>query len=426
LVCGSRTKVDVSGRGFAKYCREHFHTPKKGKATHNKKNVDVDYIKHLYVDQQKSMIEISREIKSISNVTVKKKLVEAGVPIRPHSENQSIHNSKSGIFSHDYEKSWWETQYKTKSSAEISDELECSPSLVLQRLKRHGIPTITFTKDTTPEKVIIDILDDIGIPYEKKKRGILSNNRELDFYIPSKQIAIEVDGIYWHSSAAGKTQHYHVDKTNQCEQLGIQLLHFWDQEVINKRPLIASMIRAKIGATDRFYARKCAVADVPTSVSVAFFNQNHMQGYTPAARTVGLYYNDKLVCAGSFSRPRFNKKFDWELIRFATVVDTTVVGGLSRIISNIEGTLLSYANRRWSSGAAYRACGFNCVGTTKPTYYYTRDFRTIESRMKYQKHLLVRSGHDGSLTESQIMERLGYAKIWDCGQLVFVRMPKPF
>lgn len=79
-------------------------------------------------------------------------------------------------------------------------------------------------------------------------------------------------------------------------------------------------------------------------------------------------------------------------------------------------------NRRWSVGSAYHRCGFEHVKTTKPAYFYTKDFQTLETRMKYQKHKLTHLiEYDEKKSESKIMEELGYSRVWDCGQLVFVR-----
>lgn len=420
--CGRRTNVAASGKGFAVYCSLHFHEAKRGRKAHNKKQIDVDKVIDLYVNQHKSIVEIAKIIGNVSNVTLKKALSAADVKLRPHSENQKLHSSKKGSITHLYDADWWKEQYATKSSDQLARELGCSPSLVLQRLKQYSIPAVNFNKDTEPEKIIISILDSIGIPYEKKVRSVLTNNRELDFIIPSKNIAVEVNGIFWHSSAAGKTSDYHLQKTLDCTSKNIQLLHFWDQELIQKPSIVESIIQAKLGICKKVYARKCVVKEVDSAEAKEFFNTTHMQGYIPAAKYVGLYHAGELACLGSFSRPRFNTKYHWELIRFSSKIGTTVVGGLSRILSQVHGTILSYANRRWSDGNAYHKCGFNFVGETKPSYFYTKDFRVLENRMKFQKHKLVSlPSYDISKSESKIMEEAGYSKVWDCGQLIFVR-----
>lgn len=43
---------------------------------------------------------------------------------------------------------------------------------------------------------------------------------ELDIYVPGKKLAIEYDGMYWHSDEF-KNASYHVKKTDDCEKAGI-------------------------------------------------------------------------------------------------------------------------------------------------------------------------------------------------------------
>lgn len=40
--------------------------------------------------------------------------------------------------------------------------------------------------------------------------------------------------------------------------------------------------------------------------------------------------------------------------------------------------------------------------------------------MQFQKHKLVKLGCDSLLTEWEIMQNLGYDRIWDCGQTTWV------
>lgn len=61
-----------------------------------------------------------------------------------------------------------------------------------------------------------------------KNRDILPNRLELDIFIPNRNIAIEINGIYWHSESMGKYKDYHIYKTEKCEEKNIQLIHIFD------------------------------------------------------------------------------------------------------------------------------------------------------------------------------------------------------
>lgn len=60
-------------------------------------------------------------------------------------------------------------------------------------------------------------------------RSIL-NGLELDIYIPSLDIAIECDGIYFHSDKFLSDANYHLNKTLKCEEKGIHLIHIFEDE----------------------------------------------------------------------------------------------------------------------------------------------------------------------------------------------------
>lgn len=52
-------------------------------------------------------------------------------------------------------------------------------------------------KMTEPERVFANMLDELGVEFETQK---IIENKIYDFYIPSKNIIVEVHGDYWHSN----------------------------------------------------------------------------------------------------------------------------------------------------------------------------------------------------------------------------------
>ena len=81
------------------------------------------------------------------------------------------------------------------------------------------------------ERNIISFIEELGISnIQIHKRDIFENTREeIDIFLPDYNIAIEINGSYWHSSAQ-KTRSYHFNKSKRCEALGIRLIHIWDYE----------------------------------------------------------------------------------------------------------------------------------------------------------------------------------------------------
>lgn len=257
---------------------------------------------------------------------------------------------------------------------------------------------------------------------------------ELDIYIPTKKLAIEFDGLYWHSNAAKeeqKSQQYHLMKTLQCEAKEIQLVHVFENEWLQKKEIVLSRLASLAGVNQqKIFARKCIVKEVSPKESKKFQHENHLQGAINAKVNIGLFNNNQLVSLMTFSKTRFSKSYEWELVRFCTKCGIQVVGAAGKLLAYFENaykpkSLVSYADRRWSQGKLYKALGFNFVHASACNYwYFKKGTFQLESRVKYQKHKLktLLPTFDSSKTEFQNMEANGYYRIYDCGNLVFEKI----
>jgi hypothetical protein len=266
------------------------------------------------------------------------------------------------------------------------------------------------------------------ISCEKSDRKIL-NGKELDIYIPSKNIAIEYNGLYWHSDKYIDNSKYHFEKTNSCRDQGIQLIHIFEDEWLNKKEVVKSRLLNLIGKnTDKIYARKCQIKEVSTKEKSEFLDANHLQGKVGSKINLGLYYNNDLVSIMTFGKLRKNlgsthKEGSWELLRFCNKLNTSVVGGASKLLKYFTGNfeyneIISYADLRWSNGNLYDKLGFQETHKSVPNYFYVkRGMR--EPRFKYRKDILVSEGFDKNKTEKQIMKERGYNRIYDCGAIKY-------
>lgn len=262
---------------------------------------------------------------------------------------------------------------------------------------------------------------------------LLNNNRsvisplELDIYLPDLKLAIEFNGNYWHSEQY-VSKNYHINKTNLCKEKGIQLIHIFEHQWDNKQSIIKSMLCNKLGLnTNKIYARKCEIKEVAAKDASNFLNENHMQGSTNSKINLGLFYEDELVSLMTFSKPRFNKTIEWELNRFCNKLNTNVVGGASKLLKYFERnyqpkSLISYANLQWSSGGIYNTLGFELSHQSEPNYWWVRGGEIL-SRYACQKHKLnsLLSIFDETLSETQNMKANNYNKLYDCGNLVFIK-----
>lgn len=245
---------------------------------------------------------------------------------------------------------------------------------------------------------------------------------ELDVYIPSKNLAVEANGLYWHNfDRIGK--HYHADKLQVCNERGVDLIQIFEDEWVYKQDIVKSIILTRLGKYERrIFARKTVKETVSVKQAKEFYEANHIQGYANAEKHEALTLDGEIVAMASFGkRESLFKHSEMELIRYCTTLNTQVVGGLSKLISEYK-ILRTYCDLRLFNGNGYKACGFVEDYVTKPDYYYTKHGKRF-SRYAFQKHKLAAKleKYDENLTEAQNMTENGYKRIFGCGNMALTR-----
>jgi hypothetical protein len=242
---------------------------------------------------------------------------------------------------------------------------------------------------------------------------------ELDIFLPDMNLAIEFNGLYWHSELY-KDSRYHLNKLILCEEKSIDLIQIWEDDWIYKQDIVKSIIENRItNSKIKIYARKCILIEIKERQIVDdFLNQNHIQGSTKYKTAIGLYYQDELVSCMLFNKPRKQN----ELVRFCSKIGLNVVGAASKIFRyytneyNLDSNLIvSFADRSMFTGKLYELLGFELVYRTAPNYWWIVN-GIRKHRFTYNKKKLVKSGFDPDKTEIEIMHELGNYRIWGCGQ----------
>ena len=268
----------------------------------------------------------------------------------------------------------------------------------------------------------------------RNDRTVLNGN-ELDVYIPSKKLAFEFDGLYWHSEIKKPDKNYHLNETELCEKQGIQLIHIFEDEWILKNDICKSRIKNLLGVSERIYARKCKIVELDKQASKTFFKENHIQGNVNASIIYGLEYNGEIVSAMSFGGLRKNlgsNSMDghYELLRFANKKGYTIIGGASKLFShfikeNNPIEIISYADRRWSKGNLYEQLNFNFSHTSEPSYFYVIGSER-KNRFGYRKDILIsKYGCSPTDTEHNFCKSKGWYRIYDCGTKVYKWKKQP-
>lgn len=291
--------------------------------------------------------------------------------------------------------------------------------------------TCTGAGRSVGEDEIINFLSQYNLNIHKNKKvgGV-----EIDIMIPDKNIGIEYCGVLWHSigltypsnvNNEAELKRKHNRKKDICTQQGINLITIFDTEWKNKKAIVQSIILSKLGLLQhKIYARKCNIIRLTKEQKKEFYELNHIQGNCQSYIDYGLVYNGMLCAAMSFSNRKINKNNDVELVRYCSIINTSVVGGFSKLLKfatkYIHTDIISYCDRRYSNGNAYIQNGFSLIKTSPPNYFYTRDCKILKSRLMFQKHKLKNFySYNTNKTESIIMYEEGYRKIYDCGNFVF-------
>ena len=286
-------------------------------------------------------------------------------------------------------------------------------------------------KNTSIEQFVKNILDKYNLQYITNIR--LFENLEVDIYIPSKQLAIECNGCYWHSDKI-KLPKYHYNKYSVYKKHGIQLLTFWEDWIKNKPEIVESILLSKLGIyKSRIYARKCIIKEIDSKNCKDFLEKNHIQGSSNNSVRLCLTYMDNVVSVMTFTKKRRsmmgNKKIsdnEWELTRFCNLKNTQVIGGADKLLKHFiqkynPSSIVSFASHDISNGNLYKVLGFDKESEIYSSYWYI-DSNTLlrYHRYTFRKSELIKKGYDKNLSEFQIMDQLKYYRIYDSGQSKYV------
>lgn len=277
-------------------------------------------------------------------------------------------------------------------------------------------------KDTTPNKIFAHLLDRYKIEYTQE---FVLENKSYDFKIGN--YLIEINPTITHNITFNPfnkdkplDKKYHFNKTELAKKYGYRCIHIWDWDDLDK------IIHQLILPRERIGARKTTINLVTKEESVDFCNRYHLQGYAKDEIRIGLYENNILVSLMTFGTPRYNKNFEFELIRYCT--SKIVIGGAEKLfhyfIEHYNPTsIISYCDNNKFIGDVYFKLGFQYKNTTFSPHWYN-----IKTSSHILDSLLRQRGFDqlfgtsygkGTSNEELILEA-GYLKVIDAGQSSYI------
>lgn len=284
-----------------------------------------------------------------------------------------------------------------------------------------------------PEKEIMDFITNMGVKCSKNRK--LLNGKEIDIFVEEKQIAIEFNGCKYHTEwYGGKGRQYHLTKTKMCKDKGVGLIHIFEDEFFGKKEIVLNKIQHILGFNtnkEKIYGRKCDIQRIDGETAKLFMEKFHIQGSDSSTVHYGAFYDDNVIAVMSFLR---NKGDEWELTRFASDFNYICCGVGGKLFKYFvkehnPNSVKSFADRRWTineTNNLYIQLGFEFDSYTPPSYtYYKPKVHRYQRFHKFgfRKKVLLRKYPEEltpEMTETEMVKKLGYDRIWDCGLIKYV------
>lgn len=279
----------------------------------------------------------------------------------------------------------------------------------------------------------LQYLIDKGIPISENDMEFHIGKRSYDFIIPDTNILLELNPTYTHNSlwnhftGHGISTDYHHMKTKLAEDNGYRCIHIWDWDDWDN---IIDMIIDSTNS-NKIYARKCKIlimeSDEQIKTASSFVKQNHMQHDARGSILyVGLIYDDQLVQVISMSRSRYDKHYDYEILRMCSKKGYHIIGGSSRLLTYVKNyldtdSIISYCDAAKFTGTVYRKMGMIHIRDTAPNKIWSKRGRYITSNILKARGFdqLFGTDYGKGADNEKLMIDNGWLPVYDCGQHVF-------
>ena len=308
-------------------------------------------------------------------------------------------------------------------------------------MERYGVAYGLFTKQALEANKLGNkskinenfaiLLEKLNIKYNQE---FAIQNYLYDFYLPESNVLIELNPSFTHTTIdttafKGKDKNYHLDKTNVAVNAGYRCINVWDWDDVFK-------IIISCKPKQKLYARKLILREVTKQQANEFLDEYHIQNSCYGNHiNLGLYDNEQLVQIMTFGKPRYNKNYQYELLRLCSHSDYIIVGGAEKLFKHFTNnynpeSIISYCDVSKFSGDVYSKLGFDLLRQSAPQKIWNKK----NSKEYITDNLLRQRGFDqlvgsrlnppqlyGKGTDNEkLMIRYGWLPIYDCGQKVFV------
>lgn len=252
-------------------------------------------------------------------------------------------------------------------------------------------------------------------------------NKLFDLKIDDQTTLIEINPTATHNSISnpwppynGLDKNYHLEKTRLANRHNYRVIHVFDWD---NRDSIVDLLLPKT----TIYARNCQVYKLNLDVTEEFLTQNHLQGSCRGQLVcLGLIHNNELVEVMTFGKPRYNKKYNAELLRLCSKKGLNVIGGASKLFKHfltyyMAESIISYCDLSKFSGKVYEKIGMTFSHKTPPQEIWSRgDKKVTANLLRARGYDQIFNANYGKGTSNELlMLENGWLPVYDCGQGVY-------
>lgn len=318
------------------------------------------------------------------------------------------------------------TEIKEKASANIQLKYGVDWNCMLPQCKEKGSIISEINKSYKQE------LERRGIRVELEKN--IMGHYAFDLYLPDQQLLIDINPTISHQSTTTIPTHfgiiqprakdYHITKLKIALTNSYACMMIWDWD--DKIKILNNLQHKTI-----LYARQLCLKEVSEIDTNIFLNAFHYQN-TCKNQTIrlGLYKDDELIQLITFGKPRYNNKYQYELLRLCTHNKYKVVGGAQKLFKYFltkytPNSIISYCDNSKFKGSVYTSLGFTLINPGIPNkhWYNTKTKKHITNNLLLQRGYsqLHNNKHIGkNISNELLMLQDGYLEVYDCGQATYI------
>lgn len=245
----------------------------------------------------------------------------------------------------------------------------------------------------------------------KNSRTIIPPH-ELDLYLPDLNLAIEFNGLYWHSENQGKHKNYHYNKWLKCKNQGIQLIQIWEDDWNEKPDIIKNIISSRLRNQFSLTLKQATIQQL----TAKFQKENHNFLINHGLETLafsdinyGLFTDNnqkQLQAVIIFKKVTQCEKLTLNLIAY--ISKNPNENEFTELLTQVEKTvkpykIISYTDNTSTNENFYLTNNFTITQTIPPDYTYL-----IKGKRVHRNHV-------------NNSPKTSFPRIWDAGKTKWVK-----